>query len=61
MSNQDTKARREGFGRALLCDAAAVSGVGLISFGAWQVYAPAGPIVLGLLLVAGALIGARNL
>lgn len=61
MSNQDPKATRARIARAILCDAAALCGAGMISFGAWQVYAPAGPIVLGLLLVAAALIGARSL
>lgn len=37
-----------------------LGGAGLIAFGAWQVYAPAGPIVGGALLMAGVILRARG-
>lgn len=37
-----------------------LGGVGLIAFGAWQVYGPAGPIVGGMLLMAGVILRARG-
>lgn len=37
-----------------------LGGAGLIAFGAWQVYAPAGPIAAGVLLVAGVILRARG-
>ncbi|HLW94047.1 MAG TPA: hypothetical protein VKS25_01595 [Solirubrobacteraceae bacterium] len=40
----------------LLRDAAGLSGIGLISYGAWLVYAPAGYIAAGALLLALALV-----
>ena len=40
----------------LLRDLAGLSGVGLVSYGAWLVYPPAGFIVGGSLMVAGALL-----
>lgn len=43
----------------LLRDAAGVAGAALIAYGAWCVYRPAGPIVGGLLLLAGALLVGR--
>ncbi len=39
---------------AVAVDAAGLAGAGLIAYGAWQVYHPAGFIVGGVLLVAGA-------
>lgn len=41
---------------ALIRDGAGLSGVALIAYGAWLVYEPAGFIVAGTLLVAGALL-----
>lgn len=38
-----------------LRDAAGISGVGLISYGSWLIYAPAGYIVAGTLMVIGVL------
>jgi hypothetical protein len=40
-------------------DAAGLVGLCLIAYGAWLVYRPAGFIVGGLLLLAGALLDAR--
>lgn len=40
----------------LLRDLAGLSGVGLVSYGAWLVYPPAGFIVGGSLMIAGALL-----
>lgn len=37
-----------------------LGGGGLVAFGAWQAYAPAGPIVFGVLLVAGVILRARG-
>lgn len=42
---------------AWLADLCAVAGGGLISFGAWQIYPPAGSIVGGFLLLAAGLAG----
>lgn len=36
------------------------TGVGLVSYGAWEAYRPAGPIVGGALLIAGILLRARG-
>lgn len=46
---------------ALLCDLAAISGVGLICWGAWRVYEPAGLIAAGGFLLASAWLGQRRL
>lgn len=40
----------------LVRDLAGLCGVGLVSYGAWMVYAPAGFITAGLLLVVGSLL-----
>lgn len=40
----------------LLRDFAGLSGVGLVSYGAWLVYPPAGFLVGGSLMIAGALL-----
>lgn len=51
------------FRRALpgaVCDLAGGLGVVLVSYGAWLVYEPAGYIVAGLLLMAGAMILGRK-
>lgn len=45
---------------ALARDAAGLAGAGLIAYGAWLVYAPAGFIAGGALLIAGALLLARG-
>lgn len=37
-----------------------VTGAGLIAFGAWQIYRPAGYIVGGMLLIAGVILQARG-
>lgn len=39
---------------------ALLAGAALIAFGAWQAYAPAGPMVGGVLLIAGVLLRARG-
>lgn len=41
---------------ALLRDLAGLCGVGLVSYGAWLVYPPAGFIVGGAMLIVGALL-----
>lgn len=48
--------RLPGFAR----DGAGLAGAALLSYGAAMVYVPAGFIVGGLLLLAGALLAARN-
>lgn len=40
-------------------DGAGVAGVGLVAYGSWLVYAPAGFIVAGVLLIAGAFLSGR--
>jgi len=45
---------------SLLRDAAGVAGVASIAYGSWMVYAPAGFIVGGLLVLAAALAAARG-
>lgn len=44
---------------ALIRDGAGLAGVGLVSYGAGLVYAPAGYITAGLLLIAGAFLAGR--
>lgn len=44
-----------------LCDLAGFGGAALISYGAWLVYAPAGFIVGGSLLIAFAMLAGRRL
>lgn len=44
-----------------LCDMAGFVGAALISYGAWLVYAPAGFIVGGSLLIAFAMLAGRRL
>jgi len=39
----------------LVRDLAGLCGVGLVSYGAWMIYPPAGFIVAGILLIVGAL------
>lgn len=39
---------------------ALLGGAGLVAFGAWQVYPPAGPITGGVLLIAGVILRARG-
>lgn len=46
---------------ALFFDLAGTAGVALISYGAWLIYEPAGYITGGIMLVAGALLGARRI
>lgn len=43
-----------------LFDTGGLAGVGLISFGAWQIYYPAGSIVLGGFLLAAAWLNGRQ-
>jgi hypothetical protein len=45
---------------ALAPELASLAGAGLISYGAWLVYQPAGFIAAGAFLVAGAWLYARN-
>lgn len=42
----------------LMRDVAGLGGVGLVSYGAWMVYPPAGFISAGILLIVGALLTA---
>lgn len=44
----------------LLIDGAALCGTGLVSYGTWRIYPPAGFIVAGVLLIAGAVLLARK-
>jgi hypothetical protein len=44
----------------MLRDAAGIAGVGLIAYGAWLVFPPAGYITGGTLLLTGALIVSRT-
>jgi hypothetical protein len=37
-----------------------IAGAGLVAYGAWQAYPPAGPIVGGVLLIAGVILRARG-
>ena len=39
----------------ILVDVVGVVGLGLLAFGAWQVYQPAAPIVVGVLLISWAI------
>ena len=39
---------------------ALLTGAGLVAYGAWQVFPPAGPIVAGILLMTGTLLRARG-
>ena len=39
----------------LMRDVAGLGGVGLVSYGAWMIYPPAGFIVAGILLIVGTL------
>jgi hypothetical protein len=45
---------------AVARDGAGLAGVGLISYGAWLVYPPAGFIIAGAMLLAGALLTGRK-
>jgi hypothetical protein len=45
---------------AILTDLAGLVGVGLAAYGAWLIYEPAGFIVGGALLIAGALLVSRG-
>lgn len=44
----------------LLPDALGLIGAGLVSWGAWQIFPPAGFIVAGALLMSGAWLAARG-
>jgi len=37
-----------------------LGGAGLVSYGAWEAYPPAGPITAGALLIAGVILRARG-
>lgn len=53
--------RALGPGVAALTEAAILlAGAGLIAYGAWEAYKPAGPIVGGILLIAGVILRARG-
>lgn len=54
-----TNAQR-GDARGYISDALGIVGAGLVSYGAWSIYAPAGFIVAGVLLIALAVAGARS-
>jgi hypothetical protein len=43
-----------------LRDALGIVGVGCVSYGAWAIYHPLGFLTGGLLLIAGAVLGARG-
>jgi hypothetical protein len=40
----------------MLCDLAGFCGAGMVSYGAWRVYEPAGFLVGGVLLIVGAVL-----
>jgi hypothetical protein len=44
----------------LLLEAAVLGGAAAITYGAWEIYRPAGPIMGGLLLIAGAVLYIRG-
>jgi len=44
----------------LAIDAAGLSGAGLVSYGTWSIYPPAGLIAAGAFLLAGAWLNARG-
>ena len=44
---------------ATLRDGAGLVGAGLVAYGCWRIYAPAGFIVAGVLLIAGSILLAR--
>jgi hypothetical protein len=46
--------------RQILIDLSAIAGVALISFGAWLAWPPAGFLVAGALILAGALASGRQ-
>lgn len=46
--------------KAFIPDALLVAGAGALSCGAWMVYAPAGFIVAGLLLIGGGFLASRR-
>lgn len=50
---------QRGDARGYLSDVLGLVGAGLVSYGAWTIYAPAGLIVAGVLLIALAVAGAR--
>lgn len=41
-------------------DVSAIGGAGLIAYGAWLAYPPAGYVVVGLVLLAASILGARR-
>nr|WP_294549941.1 hypothetical protein [uncultured Rhodopila sp.] len=43
-----------------LTDLAGIAGAGLVSWGVWQIYPPAGYVAGGILLMAGAWFAARG-
>lgn len=45
-------------GRGWIADLCAVAGLGLLSYGAWLVYVPAGAIVPGVVLLGVGIVGA---
>lgn len=45
---------------ALACDIAAAIGAGLLAYGAWLAYPPAGYIVLGVMMLAASVLSARR-
>ena len=54
MAQRETKGRAT----AALSDLSALVGAGLVSYGAWMVYEPAGFIVLGLMLLTAGVVSA---
>lgn len=55
-----TKPTRVERARSLFIDGSVVMGFGLLTYGSWLVYTPAGLIVPGLLLLGVGLMGARR-
>lgn len=46
--------------RSIAIDCSIVVGWGLVTYGAWQIYAPVGFVVAGVMLLAVGLLGARR-
>lgn len=46
--------------RSMAIDCSIVAGWGLVTYGAWQIYAPLGFVVPGVMLLAVGVLGARR-
>jgi len=50
----------DGVGRAVATDLAMICGIAFIGIGCWHIYEPAAYIVVGIILLAGAILAARG-